>query len=359
MHHEAETRFLLDRHKFLCNFRCAGPGPAGGPSGMTAELLRLLLQSLRDPVFSQLRSSPWCFLAESPTSFQEPSGGVRGIVVGDFLSAGRSNGCSTDQPRGGERQSCIPVRVQSGRGMRRPRHSNPHRCGRHSNCVVRRRSRGVRPLRGDRGRRLFSVSQSNNSDSTYTLEDYLGVIPDIAHGESGEQGDARHVRSCATQSSEGCVGASFTTRPVARFLARHPRRLQAAACGRHPQHSEGTVAPRQNPDSSGRTPSLGSRRSRTNADRCPRAGFATGGPRRSGVERGRERPDQGVVILDNPLGHVDVVKDHLQSKIASHRNLLERIPAVGDLQAAWLLLLFGASARANFLFLAPGPRRTT
>ena len=33
---------------------------------MTAELLRLLLESLRDPVFSQLRSSPWSFLAESP-----------------------------------------------------------------------------------------------------------------------------------------------------------------------------------------------------------------------------------------------------------------------------------------------------
>ena len=88
-------------------------------------------------------------------------------------------------------------------------------------------------------------------------------------------------------------------------------------------------------------------------------GFAAKGPRRSGVERGRERPNQGVVILDTPLGHVDVAKDHLHSKIASHMNLLERMPAVGDLQAAWLLLLFGASARANFLFLAPGPRRTT
>ena len=66
MHHEAETKLLLDRHKFLCNFRCAGRGPGGGPSVMTAELLRLLLESLRDPVFSQLSSSPWCFLAESP-----------------------------------------------------------------------------------------------------------------------------------------------------------------------------------------------------------------------------------------------------------------------------------------------------
>ena len=72
-----------------------------------------------------------------------------------------------------------------------------------------------------------------------------------------------------------------------------------------------------------------------------------------------ERPDQGAVILDTPFEHVDVVKDHLQSKIASHRNLLERIPAAGDLQAAWLLLLCGDLARANFLLLAPGPRRTT
>ena len=38
--------------------------------------------------------------------------------------------------------------------------------------------------------------------------------------------------------------------------------------------------------------------------------------------------------------------------------LLERIPAVPDLQAAWLILLFCASPRANFLLRALPPEAT-
>ena len=68
--------------------------------------------------------------------------------------------------------------------------------------------------------------------------------------------------------------------------------------------------------------------------------------------------DQGVVILGTPLGHSDFVQRHLQSKVESHRVLLERIPAVPDVQAAWLILLFCASARANFLLRALPPEAT-
>ena len=68
--------------------------------------------------------------------------------------------------------------------------------------------------------------------------------------------------------------------------------------------------------------------------------------------------EQGVVTLGTPLGHPAVVQHHLQSKIGSHRLLLERIPAVPDLQAAWLILLFCASATANFLLRALPPEAT-
>ena len=44
-------------------------------------------------------------------------------------------------------------------------------------------------------------------------------------------------------------------------------------------------------------------------------------------------PDPGVVILGTPLGHSDFVQRHVQSKVESHRVLLERIFAVLDLQA--------------------------
>ena len=61
---------------------------------------------------------------------------------------------------------------------------------------------------------------------------------------------------------------------------------------------------------------------------------------------------QDVVILGTPLGHPNFVQAHLRSMIDSHWSLLEMIQAVLDLQAAWLILLFCASARANFLIRA-------
>ena len=42
------------------------------------------------------------------------------------------------------------------------------------------------------------------------------------------------------------------------------------------------------------------------------------------------------------------VQAQLRSKAASHRVFFERIPAIQDLQSAWLLFLFCASPRANF-----------
>ena len=57
--------------------------------------------------------------------------------------------------------------------------------------------------------------------------------------------------------------------------------------------------------------------------------------------------ERGIRVLGTPLGHGSYVQAQLRSKAASHRVLLERIPAIPDLQSAWLLLLFCASPRAN------------
>ena len=69
------------------------------------------------------------------------------------------------------------------------------------------------------------------------------------------------------------------------------------------------------------------------------------------VWRGSELPldQQGVTILGTPLIHPDFVSAQLQQKIQDHRILLERIPAVTDVQSAWSLLLHCASARANYI----------
>ena len=57
---------------------------------------------------------------------------------------------------------------------------------------------------------------------------------------------------------------------------------------------------------------------------------------------------QGLLILGTPVGHDDFVKEQLRSRWEKHDVLLQRIPAVPNLQAAWLLLTFCAAARAYF-----------
>ena len=57
---------------------------------------------------------------------------------------------------------------------------------------------------------------------------------------------------------------------------------------------------------------------------------------------------QGLLILGTPVGNDDFVKEQLRSRREKHYVLLQRIPAVPNLQGASLLLTFCAAARANF-----------
>ena len=61
------------------------------------------------------------------------------------------------------------------------------------------------------------------------------------------------------------------------------------------------------------------------------------------------RAERGVKILGTPVGDPEYVKAMLSRKTEEHRVFLEHIPNVDDLQSAWLLLLFCASTRANYL----------
>eukprot|EP00439_Symbiodinium_sp_Y106_P055787 s4313_g7.t1 len=58
---------------------------------------------------------------------------------------------------------------------------------------------------------------------------------------------------------------------------------------------------------------------------------------------------QGLKVLGSPLGHGAFVARQLNSKREEQDRLLQRIPALDSLQAAWLLLLFCAAPRANYL----------
>ena len=55
------------------------------------------------------------------------------------------------------------------------------------------------------------------------------------------------------------------------------------------------------------------------------------------------------------LGHPAFVDRFLQRKIDAHKVLLERIPVIPDVQTAWLILSYCASAKANFDLRAISP----
>ena len=67
---------------------------------------------------------------------------------------------------------------------------------------------------------------------------------------------------------------------------------------------------------------------------------------------------QGLVVLGAPIGSEAYVQRQLRLKRDEHDRLLQRIPAVEDLQAAWLLLRHCACPRANYLLRALPPAST-
>ena len=87
---------MLDPDLFAKNLRIARRGAAGGPSGMTSEHLRPLLEHHEDMTrfwrFAQdlARAAVPDDIVElvrlgRMTALQKPNGGVRGIVAGDII----------------------------------------------------------------------------------------------------------------------------------------------------------------------------------------------------------------------------------------------------------------------------------
>ena len=67
--------------------------------------------------------------------------------------------------------------------------------------------------------------------------------------------------------------------------------------------------------------------------------------------------DQGVRILGTPLGHRDFVHSQLASLSEAHDQLLQRVPAIQDLQCAWLVL-YCCAAHANYTLRVVHPELT-
>ena len=58
---------------------------------------------------------------------------------------------------------------------------------------------------------------------------------------------------------------------------------------------------------------------------------------------------RGIKVLNTPLGQVEFIRAHLDLKTAEYQVLLDGIPLLENTQAAWLLLVHCAGARANYI----------
>ena len=68
---------------------------------------------------------------------------------------------------------------------------------------------------------------------------------------------------------------------------------------------------------------------------------------------------QGMTVLGAPIGSAAFVQHQLQQANQQHQHLLDRIPHLEDLQASWLLLLYCASPRCTYLLRMCSPNVTT
>ena len=218
----------------------------------------------------------------------------------------------------------------------------------------------------DGGKVLPFVKTFYGQPSNFIWEDETGDVHDIPQEEGVDQSDplmpllfclAQHValRAVADQMEEGEHLSAFLDDL---YIVCHPDRvgeihsILQRELFRH-AHISIHLGKTTIWNTSGDEP-----------EACARlqAAASCGGPVSCGLERGSHHTlpvsSQGVKILGSPVGHPGFVSAQLQVKSDSHSVLLDRIPAVEDLQAAWLLRLFCAQAKANFLLWSVHPDST-
>ena len=132
---QPKARFDLDRDKFLKNLRCSRRGAAAGPTGMTAEHLRPLLDSAKDSELlwalaqsfcsewrSSSRNSSLSSARENHSSPQTFGTNSRHSGRGYISAVGCTHHRAANQPCRGEGDSTVPVRSdhESWSGVRRP-----------------------------------------------------------------------------------------------------------------------------------------------------------------------------------------------------------------------------------------------
>ena len=190
--------------------------------------------------------------------------------------------------------------------------------------------------------------------SSYLWDDDEGVTHEIRQGEGGEQGDAMMPLLCALGQHQALRSVQSQLRPSEGLLAFHddiyvvtsPERT----CEVHTILREALwdnsriqihVGKTQIWNRAGVVPRDFDKLLRAARLVDPHAKLWFG-------DMAAPPEERGIRVLGAPLGTDAYVRAHLQDIVDSHQVLLGRIPAVPDLQSAWVLLLYCASTRANY-----------
>ena len=348
--------FELDESKFNRNLRSSRRGAAAGPSGMTMEHLRPLLDDARSlHSFFFPHSVVDLVRLGRLTALTKPDGGVRGIVAGDVVRRLVARTMSQQWGPAVERATspyqyamttkagceCITHALQ-GLTELDPEATITSIDGVGAFDLISRLQRvsaeAVPFARMFYGRR-----------SEYLWESDSGEVHNIPQGEGGERGDAMMPllfplgQHGALHDASRTLDTYYVSKP-ARVGPIYGSLVNAlwrnAGIRIH-------VGKTQIWNQAGIRPPICDA-----LERSARAVDTT-----TTVWRGSMLPTdrQGIKLLGTPLGHPDFVARHLRSVTEEHQVLLQRIPRVRDLQSAWLLLLHCASARANHFLRAVDP----
>ena len=195
-------------------------------------------------------------------------------------------------------------------------------------------------------------------------EDDEGVVHEVLQGDGGEQGDALlpDLFSPGQHCSLEAIQARF--RPSERLFAFLDDICAVCSSGRTAdvfttiQEQLATVGIRVH---DGKT-QLWNR-----AGRVPTGAQAlTAAARKSDPDAIVWRGDttlppeaQGVTILGTPLGHEEFVRARLVTVSAKHDRLISQIVGIPELQCAWILLLYCAAARPNYILRVVHPTYTS
>ncbi len=372
-----DRRFRLDSERFVRNLRGARRGAAAGPSGLTSDHLKVLLEDdvaldllhelaqdlatadVHEEIVSALRLGRL-------TALRKPGGGVRGIVAGDVLRRLVARTMAqqiNDEVEAATAPHQYALSTRAGT-----------ECVAHALQAITAEDGNMTILSIDgigafdsisRAAMLQSLSELPEASSIlpfvmlfygqasgYLWENAAGEVHTVRRAEGGEQGDALMPMLYALGQHRALEAINARLHPGERMFAflddlyvvSTPERVveiyriveeELWAHARIRVHTGKTQVWNRNGVAPEQIEELGCGAWRGAGDAPP------------------ER--QGVKILGTPLGHPAFVRAMLAEKLEEQRTLLRRIPSMGDTQSAWLLLLFCAAARATYVLRVVSP----